>query len=229
MLWTLAGVTIAAGLFVWLGGFGFKKTMYVVAGAFFGAFCSLFTSGTNMPLAAALVGIFAMTAYALQETFLVLVASACSAFIGYTFLIQTHFRPSNNIMAVIRQIAIGVPYYNWPILLALTAMPFAIISWRGAFALLSSAAGATLMLAGAIMIVLNCSEFAIIGHMKSQPEQYYLGLILAVIFGFVVQMLVLPKISTGVAARQAKAKVKKAKAKKDAAETLGKAVTWRTS
>ena len=57
-----------------------------------------------------------------------LTASAIAAVIGYFLLIRPYFRPSSDILAVIRELTIGVPYYNWPILLALTALPFAIIS-----------------------------------------------------------------------------------------------------
>jgi hypothetical protein len=229
MLWALAGVTIAAGVFLWLGGFGFKKTMYAVAGIYVGAFCTLFISVSNLPLAGALIGIFAMTALAIQETFFVLTASACAAVIGFSFLIGSHFRPSSNLLMSIRMLTISVPYYNWPILLAVTALPFAVISWRGASALFSSAAGAVLALAGVIMVVLNSTDFPIIGHMKSQPEQYYLMLALVVIFGIAIQMMVLPKISKGFAARQAKVKAKKGKIQKDGSNSTVKSVTWRTS
>jgi hypothetical protein len=230
LLLALAGVTIAAGLFVWLGGLGFKKIMYVVAGIFFGAFCSLFSSSANPFLAAAIIGICAITALKLQDTFFILVASAAAAVIGYSILVRPYFRPSSNILAVIRQITIGVPYYNWPILLAVTALPFAVISWVGASALLSSAAGAVLMLAGVTMILLN-NGFAAIGHMNSRPEQYYLMIALAVISGTFIQLGVLPRISNrfSAAARTAKAKVKKVKAKKGDIESAGKSTTWRTA
>ena len=136
LLLTLAVVTIAAGLFVLLGGFGFKKVMFVVTGLFFGAFCTLFSSGTNLFLAAAVIGIFALIALKLQDTFLVLIASAAAAVIGYLVLIRPYFLPSSNILAVIRQFTISVPYYNWPLLVAVTALPFAVISWQGASATL---------------------------------------------------------------------------------------------
>ena len=66
LLLTLGVVTIAAGLFVWLGGLGFKKIVFVVIGVFLGAFCTLFSSGTNLFLAAAIIGICALLALALQ-------------------------------------------------------------------------------------------------------------------------------------------------------------------
>jgi hypothetical protein len=230
LLLTLAAVTIASGLFVWLGGLGFKKIMFVVAGAFFGAFCSLFSSGSNPFLAAALIGIFALLALKLQDTFFMLVASACAAVIGYSILIRPHFRPSSNILAVIRQITISVPYYNWPILLAVTALPFAVISWRGASALFSSAAGATLALAGTTMVLLNFGHPAV-GYITTRQDICIAIIALAIIFGTIAQLWLLPKISTRFAATKqtAKTKAKKAKARKSDADETAKTTTWRTA
>ncbi len=230
LLLTLAVVTIAAGLFVWLGGLGFKKIMFVVAGAFFGAFCTLFSSGTNLFLAAAIIGICALLALKLQDTFLVLVASAFTAVIGYSILIRPYFRPSSDILAVIRQLAIGVPYYNWPILLALTAVPFAAVSWQSASALFSSAAGAILLLAGVVMVLLNAG-YPAVGYMTIRQDIYIAIIALATILGTIAQLWLMPKISSRfAAAKQAsRTKVKKAKARKGDIEPAAKSITWRTS
>jgi hypothetical protein len=226
LLLTLAAVTIAAGLFVWLGGLGFKKVVFVLIGVFFGAFCTLFSSGTNLFLAAAIIGICAMFALTLQDTFLILIASAIAAVIGYSILIRPYFRPSVNILAVIRQFAIGVPYYNWPILLALTAVPFAAVPWQGASALFSSAAGTILILAGTIMALLNF-DYPAIGYMTTKQDTYIAGSALATILGTIAQLWLLPKISKRFVA--AKAKVKKIKARSGDIEPAAKSVTWRTS
>jgi hypothetical protein len=228
LLLTLGVVTIAAGLFVWLGGLGFKKIVFVVIGVFFGAFCTLFSSGTNLFLAAAIIGICAMLALTLQETFLVLVASAFAAVIGYFLLIRPYFRPSSDIMSVIRQLTIGVPYYNWPIMLALTAIPFAAVSWPGASALFSSAAGTTLILAGTIMALLNF-DYPAVDYMTTRQDIYIAIIALATILGTIAQLWLLPKISTQFVAAKAKAKVKKVKARSGDIGPAAKSVTWRTS
>ncbi len=226
LLLTLGVVTIAAGLFVWLGGLGFKKIAFVVIGLFLGAFCTLFSSGTNLFLAVAIIGICALLALKLQETFLMLVVSAFAAVIGYSILIRPHFRPSSDIMSVIRQLSIGVPYYNWPILLALTALPFVAISWPGTSALISSAAGTTLILAGTIMALLNFGYPAVV-YMTARQDIYIAIIALATILGTIAQLWLLPKISTRFAA--AKAKFKKVKARKGNAEATAKTATWRTA
>jgi hypothetical protein len=224
LLLTLGVVTIAAGLFVWLGGFGFKKIVFVVIGAFLGAFCTLFSSGTNLFLAAAIIGICALLALKLQETFLMLVASALAAVIGYFLLIRPYFRPSSDVMSVIRQLSIGVPYYNWPIMLAITALPFAVISWPGALALINSAAGTTLILAGTIMALLNF-DYPVVGYITTRQDIYIAIIALAIILGTIAQLWLLPKIS----ARFAAAKLKKVKVRKGNAEATAKTATWRTA
>ena len=226
LLLTLGVVTIAAGLFVWLGGLGFKKIVFVVIGVFLGAFCTLFSSGTNLFLAAAIIGICALLALALQETFLMLVASVFAAVIGYSILIRPYFRPSGDIMSVIRQLSIGVPYYNWPIMLAVTALPFATISWPSASALISSAAGTTLILAGTIMALLNFG-YPAVGYMTTRQDIYIEIFVAATILGTIAQLWLLPKISTLFVA--AKAKVEKVKARKGDAGATAKTATWRTA
>ena len=228
LLLTLGVVTIAAGLFVWLGGLGFKKIVFVVIGVFLGAFCTLFSFGTNLFLAAAIIGICALLALALQETFLMLVASVFAAVIGYSILIRPYFRPSGDIMSVIRQLSIGVPYYNWPIMLAVTALPFATISWPSASALISSAAGTTLILAGTTMALLNF-DYPAVGYMTTRQDIYIAIIALATILGTIAQLWLLPKISTRFAVARQAAKVKKIKARKGNAEATAKTATWRTA
>jgi hypothetical protein len=228
LLLTLGVVTIAAGLFVWLGGLGFKKIVFVAIGLFFGAFCTLFSSGTNLFLAAAIIGICAMFALTLQETFLVLIASAFAAAIGYSILLRPYFRPSGNILAVIRQLSISVPYYNWPILLAITALPFAVISWPSALALFSSAAGTTLILAGTIMVLLNLG-YPAVDYMTTMKDICIPIIALATILGTIAQLWLLPKIGMRFAAARQAAKVKKIKARKGNAEATAKTATWRTA
>jgi len=230
LLLTFAGITIAAGLFIWLGGLGFKKIMFVVTGVFSGVFCALFFSGANLFLAAALIGIFVLFALKLQDTFFVLIASALAAVIGYFLLVRPYFRPSSDILSVMRQLTIGVPFYNWPILLAMTALPFVAVSWPGASALFSSAAGTTLILAGTTMALLNY-DYPALGYITTRPNIYVAIIALATILGTITQLWLLPKISTlFVVTKQAvSAKVKKVKARNSDIEPAAKSKTWRTA
>jgi hypothetical protein len=230
LLLAFAVVTIAIGLFVWLGGLGFKKVMFVFTGMFFGAFCTLFSSGTNLLLAAAIIGAIALIALKMQDMFHVMIASAIAGVIGYFLFIRPYFRPSNDILAVIRQLSIGVPYYNWAIMLAIAALPFAFISWVGAPALFSSAAGTILILTGTVMALLDFG-YPAIGYMTTSQDIYIGILALSTIAGITVQMWLLPKINVRFAAakKAAKIKVKKVKVEQGEAVETRKSTTWRTA
>jgi hypothetical protein len=230
LLLTLAVVTIAAGLFIWLGGLSFKKVMFVLTGLFFGASCTLLSSGTNLFLAIAIIGIFALIALKLQDMFFMLIASVVAAIIGYSILVRPYFRPSSDILAVIRQLTIGVPYYNWPILLMITALPFAVICWQGALALFSSAAGTILVLAGTVMVLLNFG-YPAVGYIATKQDIFFAVLALATIAGTIIQLWLLPEINVRFAAvrKTAKTKFEKVKAGKNDAAKTTKTTTWRTA
>jgi len=230
LLLTLAAVTIASGLFVLLGGLGFKKTMFVVTGIFVGAFCMLFSPGANLLLAVSVTGISALAALKLQNTFLVLAASAIAAVIGYSLLIRPYFSPSSDALVVIRQLTISVPYYNWPILLALTALPFVIMSLRGAPAIFTSAAGIILVLIGTVMALLNF-DYPVIGYISTKQDICVAVFALATIAGTIIQLWLLPGINVrfAVARNTAKTKVEKVKAGKGNAAEKPKTATWRTA
>jgi hypothetical protein len=230
LLLTFAVITIAAGLFVLLGGFGLKKVMAVITGLFFGAFCTLFSSGTNLFLAAAIIGISAFIAFNLQDTFLVLIASATAAVIGYFILIGPYFRPSGNIQAVITQLTTSVPYYNWPLLLAVTALPLVVTALQGAPAIFTSAAGTILILAGTIMALLNFGHPAV-DYITKKQDICLAALALATIAGAIIQLWLLPEINMlfASAGKAAKNKFKKVKAGKGDAAEKPKTATWRTA
>jgi hypothetical protein len=231
LLLTLAVVTIAAGLFVWLGGLGFKKAVFVVTGLFFGAFCTLFSSGTNPLPAVALISIFALIAFKLENTFLVLIASAVAAVIGYLILIRPYFHPSGDILAGIGQLAMSVPLYNWPILLAVIALPFVVISLQGASAIFTSAAGTILILTGTVMALPNFG-YPAVGYITTKQDIYIAVFALAtIIAGAIIQLWLLPEINVlfAVARKAAETKVEKVKAGKGNAVEAPKTRNWRTA
>lgn len=227
LLWALAAVTIATGLFIWLGGFGFKKAMFVLTGLFCGASCMLFYSDTNPFLAVAITGIFAMIAFKLQDIFFALMASVVFVAAGYLILIRPCFRPSSDILAVIRQLAIGVPYYNWVILLAAAALPFAVMPVEGISSLFSSAVGTTLMATGTFMVLANAG-YPVVSNITVKEDIFLAALALVITAGVIIQLWLLPKINTRFAAVKNAVKAK-VKADKGDAAKAAKTTSWRTA
>ncbi|MFH1370869.1 MAG: hypothetical protein ABII09_06250 [Planctomycetota bacterium] len=233
LLLVIAVVTLAAGLFVCLSGFGFRKSMFAVIGMYCGIALAISIAGFNLLLALAFLGAGVLSAMKLQDSFLVLITSIFAAVYGFSVLIRPYFSPSDDLMSVMRQLTIGVPYYNWPILLALTAAPLAVSStfWRGTSSALCSAAGTLIIFAGAIMLS-KYTGFSAVGHISGKPE-IYLGLFVGITAVVAcVQYFILPKISSRFAAAKesTKAKAKRAKKRKTGdGETISRTTAWRTS
>jgi hypothetical protein len=233
-LMAAAIVMIVLGLFVWFGGFGYKKILYIIIGAFCGAACAISITGANYLLALALMAGGAMLCFKLQETFLSFVIAVLAATYGYSVLISPYFRATREVVDVLRQIAIGVPYYNWPILLGVVLMPFAITaSWfAGASAGFSSLTASIMFLAGAIMI-LKLFGFGAAAMISSNVE-IVIGILAGVTaIGMVIQLLIMPRISDRFAAAKEAAKfnVKKPKKAKQQNSESGavRSAGWRTS
>ena len=235
LLLALAIVTIAVGLFALLGGLGFRKILFALLGTYCGAACAITISGSNILLAAAMAGVGGLLALKLQDKFLILMTSLFAAVYGFSILIRPFFNPSGELISIIRDLTIGVPYYNWPILLFLIAAPLAAGAsfWKGTPAVLCSAAGACLLLAGAIMLMVR-SGLAAAGFISTKRE-FFLELFLAVtILGAILQLLLLPTLGWKIAAAKQAVKSKIKRAKKDkrddsSALPTTKTSTWRTA
>jgi hypothetical protein len=234
-LLVLAVFSIAAGLFAWLGGLGFRKVALGLIGAFCGAACAFFFAGYNLLLIAALTGAGVLLALTFYDSFLVVMTSIFAAVYGYTTLVKPYVSTSGELIAIIRDFTVGVPYYNWPILLLIIIAPFAIKStwWQGTSAVLYSASGVIMLMAGVIMLLVR-SNLSSVGHINDKYE-IYLGLFIAVIaLGSVMQLFVLPRLSTRIAsaasAMKTRAKrTKKNKASDSESSSTHKNATWRTA
>jgi len=235
LLLAIAVITIAAGIFALLGGLGLKKILFAVIGAYFGVAFSIFVSGPNLMLTAAIVGASVLLALKLQSGFLSLITSIFAAVYGFSALVLPYFSTRGELLDIIRSLAIGVPYYYWPILLALTALPFAASSsyWQATTSVLSSAAGAAMLIA-ATMILMVQGGIAAAGHISAKRELYLEVFAAVVILATLVQLLLLPRISSRLAVAKEAAKVKAKRARKTKTEDFvdgpaPKSTTWRTA
>ncbi len=231
LLLALAVVTLGAAVFILLGGLGFKKALFAVIGFYCGVFCSEFIFYANILLAIAIVASCVLLSMKLQDVFLTLSVSAFVAVYGFSVLIRPYLDTNAELIAIIRQLTIGVPYYNWPILLILIATPIAAASsyWRVTTASLCSAAGAALLFCGAI-ILFSRINFDAVRHIVDN-RQFYLGLFIGVVvFSAFIQTFVLPRVSSRIASRQAAtAKARKGKKHKKGNEAPTSKIAWRTS
>jgi hypothetical protein len=227
LLLAMAMVTIAAGLFAWLGGLGYRKVMFAVIGAYCGAACTMFAGGSNLLLTVALAGAGVLLALKCQDTFLALMASIFAAVYGFSILIRPYFNPSGELIAIIRQLTIGVPCYNWLMLLALSVVPLGASAafWQGTSAVLCSAAGAVLLLISIVLLLVR-SGFVAVGYISSRREIYLEIFIAVTVVGAIVQLLLLPRISSSfVIAKE----TKKGKPDDSEDQPVPRSTAWRTS
>jgi hypothetical protein len=232
LLLALAIITIAAGLFALLGGLGFKRILFAVIGAYFGVAFSIFVSGPNLMLTLAIAGACVLLALKLQNGFIALITSIFGAVYGFSILISPYFSRHGELITIVRQFFISVPYYNWPILLAVIALPFAASSsyWKQTSAILSSAAG-TSMLIAAVMMLMLFSGFGAMGHISVKREIYLEIFAAVTVAGTLLQLFLLPKISSrlAIAKETAKLKAKRAKKTKTDDTPASKSTAWRTA
>lgn len=210
LLITIALVMLVLGLFVLLGGLSYKKTLYIFIGAFWGAACATSITSINYLLAAALVAAGALLSLKLRETFLAFVIALLAAIYGYSVLVSPYFKATKELMDALRQLTIGVPYYNWPILLGAVLAPFALTaSWfAGTSAGFISLTASLMFLAGGIML-LKRFGYGAAGMISSNSGIVILILAGVTAIGMVIQLLIMSRISVSFAAakRTARSKV----------------------
>jgi hypothetical protein len=233
-LMAAAILMLVLGLFVWFGGFGYKKILYIIIGAFCGAACAISITSVNYLLAAAMVAGGALLSFKLQETFLSFAIAILAAAYGYSVLISPYLKTTRELIDTLRQLTIGVPYYNWPILLGVVLAPFALTaSWfAGASAGFSSLTASVMFLAGGIMLLKHFGYN--VAAMISSNAELVIGILAGItVVGAVIQLLIMPRISDRFAAAKeaARFKVKKSRKTKqqDSESGADRSAAWRTS
>ncbi len=78
--------TVLLGLFVWLGGLGFRKVLVAIVGAASGGICGFFISGQNIVPAAISAGLAAVVAVVLERIFIAILAGVLAAILGFAVL-----------------------------------------------------------------------------------------------------------------------------------------------
>ncbi len=226
-------LALALGLFIWLGGFGFRKLLLIVIGTACGIIFGLLIASWNILLGIALVGVGIIGSIYLKEYFLAIIATFIAAILGFTTLITPYIKPDDEIFKILQQTVNIVPPYNWALLLLLIALPViaGYYLWRITFAVLSSTLGSTLLLAA--VALLNIRIRTEPQQIVSQNPLRMLIILLAVAAVGTAIQLVSPKVAarfkTGKIHKIKPNKPKKGKEAEQQDEDSTAQSSWRTA
>jgi len=81
---------VLVGLFVWLGGLGFRKLLIAVAGAVSGGICGFFIVGRNIMPAIILASLAAVIAIIFERVFVTILLAALVAVFSFAFLARPY-------------------------------------------------------------------------------------------------------------------------------------------
>jgi hypothetical protein len=81
---------VLLGLFVWLGGLGFRRALVAIVGAVSGGICGFFISGRNIVTATVSAGLAAVIAIMLERIFIAILAGVLAAILGFAVLAKPY-------------------------------------------------------------------------------------------------------------------------------------------
>jgi len=93
-------VCVIAGLFIWLGGLGFRKTLVAVAGAICGGICGFFAIGQNIISTAFAAALTAALAMVFERLFIAILTAALAAAVAFVVLAGPHIEYAQEAVTV---------------------------------------------------------------------------------------------------------------------------------
>ncbi|MFQ6034533.1 MAG: hypothetical protein ACE5NM_01630 [Sedimentisphaerales bacterium] len=209
---------IIVGLFIWLGGLGFRKLLVVLTGAITGGICVFFLSSRNIITVTIAAGLAALIATIFERLFITILLAALVAAFGFAILLGPYIQAADtensskitnqgstvtisqsveivkayaiDFTGRIKQACSQIPVYNWAIIAAL-AVIVAVAGfwlWRLASALCCAALGTLLIFIGMILLLLYKGS-APITKLANSTSFYAAIFIGMTAFGTVEQLL----------------------------------------
>lgn len=224
------------GLFVWLGGLGFRRVLVAIAGAVSGGTCGYFISGQNVMPAVVSAGVAMVVAIILERIFIIILTGLLAAILCFAVLAGPRIESKDNLenhpgkMTVsldvresievtkgyvakfateIERIFLQMPVYERviPAAVAVLFMAAGFYGQRLTSAFCCAALGAILICAGMTLLLLYKGSAPISRVCQSQIfYQSIFGIVTA--FGMATQLLLCPRIGGDLAGRKQKGKNK---------------------
>jgi hypothetical protein len=215
----LGTAAVLSGLFLWIGGLGFRRILAAILGAVSGGILGLFIIGHNIA-ALVLAATAASIAIILERVFITILAAGLAAGFALIILAYPHIEksdaatPPNNASEQnltvsvgeslkilkaytvdcidrIKQACLKMPAYNWLITAALVVIFIVagLYLYRLASAFCCATVGTTLIFAGMILLLLYKTS-APISHIYHNSPFYLVIFAGMIIFGTLEQLLI---------------------------------------
>ena len=171
---------VVLGLFVWLGGLGFKKPLVMITGMVAGVISAYTFVGLKLPAIAISAVVGAVVAIALEKIFVALLAAALAAVAGFVVLGAVY---KTDFAQGIKHAACQTPVHCWIIVgaLVLISVMAGFYLRRLVSALCCAAVGTVTVFAGMILLLVYKGADPV-GHISSKPSFY--SSVFAVMTGF---------------------------------------------
>lgn len=178
--------SVLAGLFIWLGGLGFRKYLVTIVGAFAGGISGFFITGRNTVLSLVSAGVGVVIALVLEKIFVTIMAAVLAAVLGFTVMGRICVGQADSLEQACSQ----MPVYSWVIIAALVIISIAagFFFRRLISALCFAAFGAILIFAGMILL-LSYKGTEPISYISGKPSFYGMVFAAMVAFGTIEQLL----------------------------------------
>jgi hypothetical protein len=181
---------VVIGLFVWLGGLGFRNILTAAIGGAVGGLCGYVATNHNLGLTAVAAIVSGFFAVAFERVFITVLTVVLTVLIGFVVVADMHNADFNGDL---EQVYLAIPILGWLLIAGLAAgsILVAFYLWRFVSALCCSTLGTMLVFAG--MILLLVSKGAAPATAIGAKTTLYAGICLGMVaFGTVEQLVICP-------------------------------------
>jgi len=183
-------VCVLAGLFLWLGGLGFRKPLAVILGMLAGGAAGFFLGRRDLLSVAVAAPLGGFLALLFERVFTIIVGVVLAAVIGIFLLSDASTITSTDVVGELKDIVYQMSNQHWMIIavMAFVALIIGLLLWHLLSALCCSILGTIMIFAGMVLLLLfkGSKPFTSI----SDNSSFYATAFLAMTgFGTLVQLL----------------------------------------
>ncbi|MHC4646567.1 MAG: hypothetical protein ACYTBJ_13790 [Planctomycetota bacterium] len=183
---------VLAGLFIWLGGLGFRRVLFAIVGAAIGSSGAYFVAGPALAPIAISAAVGAVIAAIIEKVAVAIIAATLAT--AFVFVTLDKFIVNFDFDRGLNEALNQTPVYGW-LVAAVVAVIFVLASFhlrRFVSALCCSTLGTLLIFAGMILLLFY-KGVGPVNRIESNPSLYSAIFIVMTAFGASVQLLLCEK------------------------------------